>query len=119
MPIYEYECKQCGQRHEIMQKMSDPPITTCVACNGEVYRMISPAGLSFKGEGWYITDYARKGKDLDANPKNPKKEPSVTPSEGAATTAPTTSCAKKETAQSPSPEKTVEKKDKKELPKDK
>jgi len=90
--------------------MSDAPITTCVACGGEVYRVISPSGLSFKGEGWYITDYARKGKDSDskANFKKETTAPSTTPS--------TTSAEKKETTPSPSPEKTSEKKD---PPKDK
>jgi len=63
MPVYEYECKQCGQRHEIMQRLADPPVTVCTECKGEVYRVLSPSGLSFKGEGWYITDYARKGQD--------------------------------------------------------
>ncbi len=65
MPVYEYECKQCGHRHEIMQKFADAPLTICTACQGEVYRVISPSGISFKGEGWYITDYARKGQDKD------------------------------------------------------
>ncbi len=66
MPIYEYECKQCGHRHEIMQRLADAPLTVCADCQGEVYRVISPSGISFKGEGWYITDYARKGQDKGA-----------------------------------------------------
>jgi putative FmdB family regulatory protein len=65
MPVYEYECKQCGHRHEIMQRLADAPLTVCADCKGEVYRVISPSGISFKGEGWYITDYARKGQDKD------------------------------------------------------
>jgi len=75
MPVYEYECKQCGQRHEVMQRLSDSPVTICPECKGEVYRVLSPSGLSFKGEGWYITDYARKGQDkADENKKGVEKE---------------------------------------------
>ena len=79
MPVYEYECKQCGKRHEIMQRLVDTPLTICSACKGEVYRVISPSGISFKGEGWYITDYARKGQDKGAvKDVDAKKEASVT-----------------------------------------
>ncbi len=76
MPVYEYECKSCGGRHEVMQRISDAPILACPDCQGEVYRILSPSGLSFKGEGWYITDYARKGKDPDSKKEKPAdKEP--------------------------------------------
>jgi putative FmdB family regulatory protein len=109
MPIYEYECRKCRQRHEIMQKMSDSPLTTCVVCGGEVYRIISPSGLSFKGEGWYITDYARKGKDSDPKNSGTKtnlgKETATPP-----LPTPSTTTGEKETTRSPSPEKTSEKK---------
>ena len=60
MPIYEYECESCKTRHEILQRLSDPPMTACPACAGTVRKCISASGLSFKGSGWYITDYARK-----------------------------------------------------------
>ncbi len=72
MPVYEYECKQCSHRHEVMQRLSDTPVTICPACKGEVYRVISPSGISFKGEGWYITDYARKGQDRGDGKKEDK-----------------------------------------------
>jgi putative FmdB family regulatory protein len=74
MPIYEYACKSCGSHHEVMQKISDPQVTVCPSCEGEVYRVISPSGLSFKGAGWYITDYARKGKETESGTKTEKKE---------------------------------------------
>jgi putative FmdB family regulatory protein len=93
MPVYEYECRKCSGRHEVVQKMTDAPLTTCVSCGGEVYRVISPSGLSFKGEGFYITDYARKGKDGDGKPAK-KKEP---------TPPPTTSGEKKEASTSAPP----------------
>ena len=62
MPIYEYKCSKCGHRIEILQKMSDQPVTVCEKCNGAMSKVISPAGLVFKGSGWYITDYSSKGK---------------------------------------------------------
>ena len=63
MPIYEYECESCKTRHEILQRLSDPSMTACPACWGPVRKCISASGLSFKGSGWYITDYARKSSE--------------------------------------------------------
>ena len=61
MPIYEYQCLQCGTRSEALQKMSDPPLTTCEACGGDLKRLVSSPAVQFKGSGWYVTDYARRG----------------------------------------------------------
>lgn len=68
MPIYEYECEQCKKRIEVIQKLSDAPLEICSSCGGKVHKMVSsPAGLHFKGSGWYITDYAKKnGKGGDS-----------------------------------------------------
>jgi len=60
MPLYEYEC-QNGHRFEKIQKFSDPPIEVCPTCGGKVEKLISTPAIQFKGSGWYITDYARKG----------------------------------------------------------
>jgi len=60
MPLYEYECEQCGHRFEQIQKFSDPPVETCPSCGGPVRKLISSPAFQFKGTGWYITDYARK-----------------------------------------------------------
>ena len=60
MPIYEYQCQQCGRRSEALQKMSDPPLTTCEHCGGPLKKLISSPAVQFKGSGWYVTDYARK-----------------------------------------------------------
>lgn len=62
MPLYEYECKKCHHRFELIQKFSDPPVSKCPQCKGKVQKLLSPVGLHFKGSGWYVTDYARKGK---------------------------------------------------------
>src|SRR5262249_61613787 len=61
MPLYEYECQVEGNRFEVIQKFSDAPLTTCPTCGGPVRRLISSPAIQFKGSGWYITDYARKG----------------------------------------------------------
>lgn len=61
MPIYEYSCRKCGAHVEVLQKISDKPLTKCRECNGRLEKEWSPAGLQFKGSGWYVTDYARKG----------------------------------------------------------
>jgi len=62
MPLYEYECKKCGRVFEVLQRLSDEPLTTHETCGGAVERRISPPAFQFKGSGWYITDYA-KGSD--------------------------------------------------------
>lgn len=60
MPLYEYECKQCGHRFEQIQKFSDPLVETCPQCGGKVEQVLSAPAVQFKGSGWYVTDYARK-----------------------------------------------------------
>ena len=61
MPIYEYRCTKCGHRFEAIQKVSDAHISKCEKCKGKAERLISSPAIQFKGSGWYITDYARKG----------------------------------------------------------
>ena len=61
MPIYEYRCTKCGHRFESIQKVNDPPLSKCEKCKGKAERLISSPAIQFKGSGWYITDYARKG----------------------------------------------------------
>lgn len=58
MPIYEYQCKQCGERHEIIQRFSDAPLTHCPQCGGEMKKLISSPAIQFKGSGFYKTDYS-------------------------------------------------------------
>jgi putative FmdB family regulatory protein len=61
MPLYEYQCDACAHRFERIQKFSDPPIETCPSCGGSVKKLLSSPAIQFKGSGWYITDYAKKG----------------------------------------------------------
>ncbi len=61
MPVYEYECPVCGIRFERQQRFMDPPLETCPEGHPGVRRVFSPAGIIFKGDGWYITE-SRKSK---------------------------------------------------------
>ena len=61
MPLYEYRCKKCGHKFEKIQKFSDPLVKKCPECGGSVEQLISSPAVQFKGSGWYVTDYARKG----------------------------------------------------------
>ena len=71
MPIYEYQCKKCGETIEIMQKFSEAPLKVCPACGGRVAKLMSMNSFQLKGSGWYVTDYAgRKG---EATPKTEKE----------------------------------------------
>src|SRR5947209_8205915 len=60
MPLYEYQCHACGERSEILQRFSDPPLAACPKCGGEVKKLVSSPAFQFKGTGWYATDYAGK-----------------------------------------------------------
>src|SRR2546426_9470115 len=76
MPLYEYECDACGQRFEVIQqKFSDPPPEKCLKCGkGPVHRQLSSPAIQFKGSGWYVTDYAQKGKTAAAGASSDKSE---------------------------------------------
>jgi putative FmdB family regulatory protein len=62
VPLYEYNCEKDG-RFELIRKFSDPPVKVCPTCGRKVEKLLSSPAIQFKGTGWYITDYARKGKD--------------------------------------------------------
>jgi putative FmdB family regulatory protein len=67
MPLYEYECDACGQRFEVIRKFSESNLSACTLCGkGPVRRLMSSPAIQFKGTGWYITDYASKGKSSEA-----------------------------------------------------
>ena len=63
MPIYEYECGACGDRHEFIQKFSDSPKRKCPGCGAlKLKRLVSAAAFHLKGDGWYVTDFRDKDK---------------------------------------------------------
>ena len=59
MPIYEYKCEN-GHVFDVMQKLSEDPLTTCVECGAPVRKVLHPVGISFKGSGFYSTDYSKR-----------------------------------------------------------
>ena len=61
MPLYEYQCQNCGHRFERIQKFSDAPVAECPKCGGAVQKLVSSPAFHLKGTGWYVTDYARQG----------------------------------------------------------
>jgi len=75
MPIYEYACLKCRKHHEIMQKITEAPLTICPSCGGSMKKLISNTSFVLKGTGWYATDYASsKGKDSGEKKDAGKKD---------------------------------------------
>jgi putative FmdB family regulatory protein len=60
MPIYEYKCKKCGKKFDVLQKITDPEVTACDSCHGPVKKLVSLSTFHLKGSGWYVTDYGGK-----------------------------------------------------------
>ena len=73
MPLYEYQCEDCGVRFERRQRINDEPVTVCPECEGKVHRLIQPVGIIFKGSGFYVTD--NRAKSSTSKPKSTKKQP--------------------------------------------
>ncbi len=77
MPVYEYECEQCGVRFEKMQRFADAVLTDCPECNGHVHRVMQPVGVIFKGSGFYVTDNkSRSSTGIPAKKKDDETKPS-------------------------------------------
>ena len=95
MPIYEYECRACGRRFELRQSFSDEPVRVCPHCGVEdVRKLLSrPAGIFFKGPGFYSTDYKQGGQRNVRNGSNDEKETTTTESEPTPSTAASTPAA--------------------------
>ena len=76
MPIYEYQCDDCGHRSEAIQRLSDDPLSECLECGGTIRRLISAPAFQFKGSGWYVTDYGgRKSEESgDSSSSSAKSE---------------------------------------------
>ena len=93
MPIYAYRCGECGHAKDVLQKLSDPLLTTCPACGAEAFsKQLTAAGFQLKGSGWYATDFKGGGAAATAAPaadSKPETKPDSKPdSTPAATAAP-------------------------------
>jgi putative FmdB family regulatory protein len=72
MPIYAYRCASCGHAKDVLQKLSDPPLTVCPSCGASTFaKQVTAAGFQLKGSGWYATDFKGSGaKKADAGDGN-------------------------------------------------
>ncbi len=88
MPIYAYKCASCGHAKDVLQKISDAPLSTCPACGQESFqKQLTAAGFQLKGSGWYVTDFRGDGKSVSSAGKtddNATASPSTPPATGAA-----------------------------------
>jgi putative FmdB family regulatory protein len=70
MPTYGYRCSNCGHQFEIIQRISDEPLKACPKCQGKLAKVLYPVGISFKGSGFYTTDYKGSDKSSDSSSSN-------------------------------------------------
>lgn len=76
MPIYEYRCEACGNQLEVLQKVSEPPLSTCPQCAQEsLVKLISAAGFQLKGSGWYATDFKGSGSNKKSEETKSESKP--------------------------------------------
>ncbi len=101
MPLYEYQCQSCDDISEVIQRMSDPPLSTCEKCGGELKKLLSAPAFKFKGSGWYVTDYAGKS---GGNGKDPESGGSATKDGSESGSGDSSKSEKKESTASPKPE---------------
>ncbi|HWH74001.1 MAG TPA: FmdB family zinc ribbon protein [Methylibium sp.] len=86
MPIYAYRCQACGHAKDVLQKISDPLLSTCPACGAEAFtKQLTAAGFQLKGSGWYATDFRNGGSSAPAAAPSGEAAKTATP---AATPAP-------------------------------
>lgn len=94
MPIYAYRCSACGHAKDVLQKLSDAPLTTCPACSAESFsKQITAAGFQLKGSGWYATDF-KGGGSAPAPAAGEAAKPDAAPSDAGSTSSasPSTPC---------------------------
>jgi putative FmdB family regulatory protein len=76
MPIYAYKCGSCGHAKDVLQKLSDPALTTCPSCGADSFtKQITAAGFQLKGSGWYATDFRGGNSGAPATPDSTDKPP--------------------------------------------
>ncbi|MCE4538334.1 zinc ribbon domain-containing protein [Pelomonas sp. P7] len=98
MPIYAYRCSACGHAKDVLQKLSDAPLTTCPSCGAEAFgKQVTAAGFQLKGSGWYVTDFrgGNSGGGAAASAAAPAAEPAKSESsstEASSSSAPSTPC---------------------------
>lgn len=102
MPIYAYKCSSCGHAKDVLQKISDAPLTVCPACGAEAFsKQVTAAGFQLKGSGWYVTDF-RGGNSGGGGTSAPATDAKGGDAPAAAPAASTDAAAKKDTSSSTS-----------------
>jgi len=83
MPIYAYRCEACGFAKDVLQKMSDAPLTECPSCGKATFKkQVTAAGFQLKGSGWYVTDFRNNGSAPSPSPAgaaSPSPAPAAAP----------------------------------------
>ena len=87
MPTYEYACQSCGRHVEVFQKFSEDPLTTCEVCGGPLRKVFHPAGILFKGSGFYATDSRRSGAAKGGDKRDPGSKSSDSKSDSGSTSS--------------------------------
>ena len=106
MPIYEYQCAECGAHKEILQRISDAPLTDCPECGKPALKkLVSAAGFQLKGTGWYVTDFRDKGTKPAAKADKTEKSGASDKSADAAKPAESTAKEAPKTESAPAPAK--------------
>jgi putative FmdB family regulatory protein len=104
MPLYEYRCESCEHQFEVIQKFSDPHVSVCPTCGGgPVVKLISSPAFTFKGTGFYITDYARKDQGKGEQEKSGGSSGSASEKADKADKAAESKPASSDTASTPAP----------------
>lgn len=82
MPIYAYLCSQCGFRKDVLQKLSDAPLTLCPHCGAQAFaKQLSAPSFQLKGTGWYATDFKNSGKPPSPAPSSGDAAPAAAPAD--------------------------------------
>lgn len=104
MPIYAYKCSACGHAKDVLQKMSDAPLTVCPACGAEQFsKQLTAAGFQLKGSGWYVTDFRDGGANKGGAGAGDKKSEGSSPAPAASPAASSDSAASAAPAPAPAP----------------
>ena len=75
MPTYGYQCTECDHTFEVLQKITDEPITECTECKGKLRKLLYPVGIVFKGSGFHINDYKKPKNNNSGDHKESKPDP--------------------------------------------
>jgi putative FmdB family regulatory protein len=94
MPIYAYRCEACGHAKDVLQKISDPVLTTCPSCGAEAFaKQVTAAGFQLKGSGWYATDFKGGGSaGTSVTAPSPAAAPAAADSGSGASAGPAAPC---------------------------